>query len=113
MTPAQTQPGADLDAQVARMLGWTAITDLGWSLRGVTPSGGEQDDVPEFSTTWDGAGLVVEHMRKLGCNYNLEGDANEHRVNFFDRSGLRGKASHASAPACICIAALAATGGEG
>lgn len=114
MTPAQTQPGADLDAAVARMLGWTDVQPMSGVLYGLRP-GTEYHyyKIPKYSADWGCAGLVVEHMRKLGFVFRMILFEKQTDCEFYGGPGRAYMASHASAPAAIALAALAATGGEG
>lgn len=121
MTPAQTQPGAEMDAQVARMLGWTDVQPMSGVLYGLRP-GTEYHyyKIPKYSADWGCAGLVIEHMRKVGWQFKLFSCDVGYAAAFApkpipgsSRRFVSHQAANPSAPAAIAIAALAATGGEG
>ncbi|KKC45837.1 hypothetical protein VE23_25285 [Paenibacillus sp. D9] len=65
--------GPELDAEMARALGWIEIemkySGAGWSLDGVHPIYIQDRFTP--STTWDGAGQVIEEMQRRGWELAL------------------------------------------
>lgn len=83
-----------------------------------SPTDGGED--PFYSTTWEGAGLVLEAMRERGWRWAVYPAASGPAIAAtFSRTGkgnrhLEGQAVTAPAPRAVCIAALRAiaAGGE-
>lgn len=67
-----------------------------------------------YSSTWDGAGKVIEEMQRQGWRYRLESSgANGHAVYFWREMMPSWTAGErAEAPRAVCESALAALGGE-
>lgn len=92
--------GRELDALVAeKVMGWKPI---GWPL-------------PNFSATWEGAGVVVGRMVELGWVPSMFQGLNKAWGALFQRYGSFGSSGDASAqelPHAVCLAALDAVQGE-
>lgn len=70
------QVGRELDRKVAEALGWP-ITDVSgdWFVRVVTDMYEGQETLeplPQFSTSWEGMGVLVEEALKQGIGFQLE-----------------------------------------
>lgn len=113
----RTMPaGPELDAELARALGWDEI-EMPFSGRPAWVSAGViQGTHKEFtpSTTWEGAGQVIEEMQRRGWEVGIETHPNEAHVRFYKPDG--DYAEHSGQPGelllAITIAAILALRGE-
>lgn len=120
--PADATNLSQLDRQLAVLLGYRPINVLHdtrpnrepdfWAPPGDSVEATRNP--PEFSTTWGGAGLVVEAMREQGHFLILAhlATSNEWRAQFSaPRGGIRVGIAD-TAPLAICRAAIAALGAQ-
>jgi len=111
----QIQPGPQLDAAVAAVLGGEYLEDIAsvfW------PDGSYEDWKP--SQTWNGAGLVVERLAELGWTTQVTAQDGGERIarclKWEEENGelelvaLTDYFECATAPHAISLAALAALG---
>ncbi|WP_289142545.1 hypothetical protein [uncultured Brevibacillus sp.] len=61
--------GRELDLKVAEALG---LSPTATAIRWIVSLIGEVIDMPHFSTTWDGMGLLVEEAEKKGIYLEFE-----------------------------------------
>lgn len=103
------QAGRELDVKVAEALGWP-ITEMNgeWFVRVVTKfyEGQEAlEPMPEFSTTWEGMGLLVEEARRQGILIDLETWPDFYEARAADVSHLV-KVEGKTASSTTCLAFL-------
>ncbi|MGG3884332.1 MULTISPECIES: hypothetical protein [Brevibacillus] len=97
------QAGRELDVKVAEALGW-----------GVEEMEGNGYTVPDFSTTWEGMGVLVEEAKKQGIAFRVETRFID--GSFFDYQCLAsngqtfGMATSGTAPYAACLALLKVKG---
>ena len=67
-----------LDREIAELLGWAEHPDLVTDGPGgedvplmVSPCGDTELDIPAYSSTWEGFGLLVEECERRGWGYSL------------------------------------------
>lgn len=66
------QAGRELDAKVAEALGWTEVAN-GTIYNGKwIDQEGVLNELPSFSTTWEGMGVLVEEAKKQGILLEYE-----------------------------------------
>ena len=100
--------GRDLDALIA-------VEVMGWTIRAVQGVQLFQDAyhnprffAPDYSTTYEGAGLVIERMRELGWEgYDVDATDGVPLVRFW-KDGVSPGADAPTLPHAVCLAALAA-----
>lgn len=66
------QAGRELDAKVAEALTGDNVHLISGKLLWLTYPGGQMKEVPAFSTTWEGMGVLVEEARKQGIYLEYE-----------------------------------------
>lgn len=117
----QVAAGSELDVLVAELvMGWTPDGKGGWYIVGGLSNGYHffhGEPITSFSTSWEGAGLVIERMRELDWWLRVEtwgSDRQEGRTrarfvkhggNWHDQPRF---IVAPTAPEAICLAALAA-----
>lgn len=93
----------ELDAEVAEMV-------FGKSREQYTEirSGEFSEMVHHYSESWDGAGLVVDEMRRQGFGLILQVTQTNYAAGFWKRGVMDAGSLGDSAPKAICRAAIAA-----
>lgn len=107
-------PGRELDAKVAESLG---LKPTATAIRWVVALRGEVIDLPHFSTSWEGMGVLVEEARKQGIyleySHSLKGgfyggaysfDDGEYQMDYSTEQALP------TAPHAVTLAYLMARG---
>lgn len=82
---------------------------FGVDITAVLPFGVSIHAMPLYSTTWEGAGLVVERMRALGFSLGLDVYASSQHptAEFTHKDGRYAREPGDTPPEAICRAALA------
>lgn len=118
------QAGRELDAKVAEALGYQGVKygvdDFGeyaYMISSYGPSLGRTIQVPRFSTTWEGMGVLVEEARQQGIHlefsHGLTGGYYGYSGTFVDGEYQTDHATEnavSTAPHAICLVFLQAKG---
>lgn len=104
------QAGRELDAKVAEALTGDNVHLISGKLLWLTYPGGQMKEVPAFSTTWEGMGVLVEEARKQGIFLALEADPHgDYESAAWDEENWTRYNSFASTgPLAVCISYLRA-----
>lgn len=102
------QAGRELDVKIAEALGLEVEHELYENPRYY--GGGFWNEVPHFSTTWEGMGVLVEEARKQGIFLALEADPHgDYESAAWDEENWTRYNSFASTgPLAVCISYLRA-----
>lgn len=103
------QAGRELDKQIAVGLGWKVDDHMD-----IYVNGEIWEKIPQFSTTWEGMGVLVEEAMKRGFAFRIETRFMD--GIFFDYQCVVGdgsmieSATGTTAPQTLCLAFLKAKG---
>lgn len=104
------KPGRELDVKVAEALG---LKPTATAIRWIISLRGEVMDLPHFSTTWEGMGVLVKEAKKQGPHIDIMTWPSDYTAQVFDAGDstkLVATATSKEAPHAVCLAFLKAKG---
>jgi hypothetical protein len=110
--------GRELDAKVAEALTGDDVEFIGGKLMWFPDQEGAMQEVPHFSTTWEGMGMLVEEARKQGILIDIETTEAKYKARVFRWNDIELKYDEIatvegnSAPHIVCDAFLWGKGTE-
>ncbi|WP_425622975.1 hypothetical protein ACPT9H_00295 [Brevibacillus borstelensis] len=105
------EAGRELDAKVAEALGW--VVKGYWVFNRKDETVGRLDETLQFSTTWEGMGVLVKEAKKQGPHIDIMTWPSDYTAQVFDAGDstkLVATATSKEAPHAVCLAFLKAKG---